>query len=459
MKTLLPAFALAFLAASAAAAAVPTARVSQTIEGIAFEYDPADEPLARALAPLIVAVNREKNLPAPAASAPAAGAPVRPLSLADFRRNRADYLARIAAAIGLDKPTALQEECYDGYLDNFERTEQAFAFMMERTRAMFEIRSVTLVHKTDLLRRLKAGEKIAGFTLDPDGEHGRADWSPPEARGNDERIAELLKQREQRGIDFGYNYAVKGGVIDFSATTKLKRPSTPPAAKAPTPAPAATPSAAELPFPIIVTPEQEQLPPAELAAQTGRSMSEFIRGLRAIQPAQFQDTAVLANLILHETTETGIIERYIGSRDRRWLCEGVANYTAWKIARDRAGADAARAVYDVQGQLARYAELRGKIDLSKWPAVENQRKEDANTPLTKAHYAFAARAVFLMVEKRGEDFLPRLFQEIGKTPRPKTTIRTVEQAYKKLTGENLSVILGAAMTPVPVSAAGPAATK
>lgn len=452
MKTILAALVASFLAVSMSAAAVPAGRVSQTIDGIQFDYDPADESFARALAPLIAALNREKNAPLPPAPAPAADAPATPLSIADFRRNRADYLARIAAAIGLDKPTALQEECYDGYLDNFERTEELFALLMERTRAAFEFHAVTVVHKTDLLRRLKAGEKIAGFTLDPDGEHGSAEWSPPEVKGNDERIVELLKQREQRGLDLGYNYSVKDGVIDFSATTKRQRSSAPPPAPAPAVTAAMTPPAPARPFPIIIMPEQEKMPPAELAAEIGRLMSEFLHGLRTSQLAQFQDAAVLATLLLHETTETGIVERYIGSRDRRWLCEGVANFTAWKIARDRAGADAGRAVYDLQGQLARYAELRGKIDLAKWPAVENQRKEEANTPLTKAHYAFAARAIFLMAEKRGEDFLPKLFQEIGKTPRPKTTIRTAEQAYKKLTGENLSAIITAAMAPVPAAA-------
>ena len=427
--------------------APPAAVVTETIDGIACSYAPADETLARLLAPLVAALNREATS-AGAEPSPSAAAPVAPLSVADFRRNRADYLARIATGIGLEKPTALQEKCYDGYLEDFERSEQAMAYLMEQARAAFVIHAITIVHRADLLPRLKGGEKIPGFMLDPDGEHGRAEWKPPEIRGSDERIAELLQQRDQRRLDLGYNYSVKDGVIDFSAQTKFTPPPAPPLAK-PSPAPSASPiPPAPLPFPFVITAEQEALPPAELAAQLSKSLGDILEGVRHFQPMQFQSPAVLANLILHETTETGLIERYIGSRDRRWLCEGMANYLAWKITRDRAGEAAARPVYDLAAQLASYTALRGQVDLRRWPAAENQRKEDADTPLTRARYAFAARAVFLIAERRGEDFLPRLFREIGRTSRPKVDMRTVEKAYKKLAHEDLSVVLAAAVAPI-----------
>jgi hypothetical protein len=454
MKPLLLA---AFFAGSLAAANAPpgsteesapinTSRVTETIDGIACDYAPADALIVRALAPLIAVQNHDAAQSGPTALTPTAGAPAVPLSIADFRRNRADYLTRIAVSIGLEKPTTLQEDCYDGYLDNFERTEQALALMMEHARAAFEIRTITLVHRTDLMRRLKAGEKIPGFTLDPDGEHGTATWKPPEVNGRDERLVSLLKQREQRRLDLSYNYSTKDGVIDFSARTKIGRPADPPPVEPP-PAPSNATSPVAPPFPFIVMLEQENLPPEEIAAQLAKGMNEVFGSMRNFRPASFQDSAVLANLLLHETTEIGIVEHYLGSRDRRWLCEGMANHTAWKIARDRAGEAAARQIYDVQAQLAQYAALREKIDLQKWPATENQRKEDADTPLTRAHYAYAARAVFLIAERHGGDFLPRLFREIGRTPRQKTDMRTVEKAYKKLAGENLSVVLAAAVAP------------
>jgi hypothetical protein len=435
---------LAALFTSLVAADTPPAGpalITETIEGVTCHYAPADEALVRQLAPLIAAQNREAMAPlAPLANT----TPVEPLSIADFRQNRADYLARIAAVIGLAKPTAMQEECYDGYLENFEGTERIMARLVEALRAQAQIRDLTVAHKTDLLRRLKAGEKIPGFSLDPDGEHGRAEWKMPTANFHDERLTELLKQRKRGRLDLGYNISTKNGVVEFSAQTKFQRPSAPPSVQPPP----AAPVAATAPFPVIIPPEDESLPPATHAAKIAKGTGELLRGLQKLQPAQFQSVAALANLLLHETTETGVVDRYLGSRDRRWLCEGVANYAVWKIARDRAGAAAARRLYDVDGQVAQYAALRDKVDLRKWPTSENQRPEDANTPLTKAHYAFAARAVFLLAERHGQDFLPKLFREIGQTSRKQADMRTVEKAYKKLAGEDLSALLAAAMAPV-----------
>jgi hypothetical protein len=68
--------------------------------------------------------------------------------------------------------------------------------------------------------------------------------------------------------------------------------------------------------------------------------------------------------------------------------------------------------------------------------------------------------VFLIAERHGDDFLPKLFREIGKTPRTKTAMRTVETAYRKLAREDLSTVLAAAVAPVTTTAtASPATTK
>jgi len=47
----------------------------------------------------------------------------------------------------------------------------------------------------------------------------------------------------------------------------------------------------------------------------------------------------LAQIVIHETTEAGIVDHFLGSADRRWFCEGTANYVAWSLARNRAGLD------------------------------------------------------------------------------------------------------------------------
>jgi hypothetical protein len=157
----------------------------------------------------------------------------------------------------------------------------------------------------------------------------------------------------------------------------------------------------------------------------------------------------LAFIVLHETTEVGIIDRYFHGPDRRWFCDGVANYVPWRVVRDLHGADAAGRVYNLPEALAHAAPLREKADLRKWPAVENESAEEQLSELDGARYAFAANAVFLMDERGGNDILPRLFTEIGKTNPNKVSIKTVEKAWQKLTGTKLDTILADAVKPLP----------
>ena len=174
------------------------------------------------------------------------------------------------------------------------------------------------------------------------------------------------------------------------------------------------------------------------------------------EPARYRD-GTLAFGVLHEATEAGIVERYIGSADRRWLCEGAANFVAWKIARDRAGAEFAPQVYNLDGQLAQYVALQPRINLRKWLAVEHTREADRDTPLTKAHYAFATRAVFALVQENGEDALPQILREVGRTPRAKVTMKTVAKAYQKVTGRRLEDLITAAeKNPLPPAPPGAA---
>ena len=157
----------------------------------------------------------------------------------------------------------------------------------------------------------------------------------------------------------------------------------------------------------------------------------------------------MALAVLHEAVEAGLVDRYLGGADLRWLCEGVSNYMAWKIARDRAGEAFAREVYDLDRQLANAVGWQRQIDLRRWAVVENQSQAEQEAPLSAAHYAFATRAVFELVRQNGEDFLPKLFQEVAKTPREKTSMKTVEKAYRKITGKRLGdVIKVAERTPL-----------
>lgn len=433
---------------TASAAESNEAQVTETIDGVRYTFSPADEPIARALAPL-VAKAKQQAAAAAAVKSTAAVADI-PFSVADLRAHRDDYLRHSAALIGLEQPTALQRECYDGYLDNFDRTERAVALLIGRMRTLFDVDAITIYRKSDLIQRLKAGEKIPGAILGADGQSGRFDFHPT-VNGADAELTALFADRQRRRLDFGYNYRGHDGVVDLSATTKIDSPAKSIAATTAESKPIDW-SAFRLPsLPVVISSEQETLPPVEIAAKLAEVVAGFLKTPQQPEGRPIQTPAALAYLILHETTETGIVDRYLGSSDRRWLCEGAANYAAWKIARDRAGDAFARQLIDVPAQLAQFAALRDKVDLRGWPAAEHQKREDAETPMTRAHYAFATRAVMLMVERHGDDVLPRLFQEIGRTPRPRANMRTVEQAYRKVAGENLAAVLVGAMAPMPAA--------
>jgi hypothetical protein len=92
-----------------------------------------------------------------------------------------------------------------------------------------------------------------------------------------------------------------------------------------------------------------------------------------------------------------------------------------------------------------------QADLRKWPAVENQVESEQETPLNRARYAFAAQAVFLMNQCAGEDILPRLLSEIGRTKPEKVSTRSVEKAWMKVSKLKLDAILAEAVQPLPAS--------
>ena len=51
----------------------------------------------------------------------------------------------------------------------------------------------------------------------------------------------------------------------------------------------------------------------------------------------------------------------------------------------------------------------------------------------------------MIAQRHGDDFLPRLFRDIGRTPREKTNMKIVGKAYKKLTKDDLSRVLADAI--------------
>ena len=180
-------FPLALLpAATAADAAQPSTLLTREIDGLTYHFSADDEPIAREIAKRLAEIAKAAEPPVLTTEESADTTPA-PLGVGDLRANRADYLRDIAALIGLEQPTELQEECYDGFLENFEATEKMFAAMRNSMRTAVEFHAVTIYRKSDLIRRLKAGEKIAGMTLEEDGESGSFNFGT-EAQGQNPEL-------------------------------------------------------------------------------------------------------------------------------------------------------------------------------------------------------------------------------------------------------------------------------
>jgi len=438
-----------------APASVLPGRLTGTFEGIECEYSPGQEELARLLAARFAAHNaqiaEEEARPKPPPS-------LEPLSPAEMKANRADYLSRIAAQLGLKQATPWQEECYDAFVGNYELTQELFETMRRTASDLRRVQRFTLWSRGELVARLEAGEKVPGMAYDPKTKEGKSQFGF-KFEGVNSKLSDLGEARKRLRADYRFSIATEEGRAVYRGSVASAQPQSGKKAEEPakradqTAAPAYESSA----FPVVIPGDLAAEPVDSAAAKlwgddrTGvrahlAAIKEFPGRIPHLDPA-------LAGLVLHETTEVGIIDRYLRGPDRRWFCDGVANYVPWRVVRDLHGPEAARAVYDLPAQLARHAALREQADLRKWPAAEKQSDEERTTPLDAARYAFAAQAVFLMHERAGDDILPRLFGEIGKTAAKKTSIKTVEKAWKKLTKTNLDDVLAAATAPLPEAAA------
>jgi|CXWL01.1.fsa_nt_gi hypothetical protein len=429
-----------------------SARVTSVFAGITCEYSSGQEELARLLAERFAARNREVTA-AMTAQPPPVPSTVLPLSPEDLRVNRAAYLAAICAQLALKKPTAWQEECYDAFLNNYESTMRTYQ-MLGRAMAegMSRLDKITLWERAELVRRLEGGEKINGFSYDPETKKGNTEFRLPSVNINDPRLKELAEQRKQLTRDYQFKMTkAEGGGTTYQASASSKKQKKA-KGSASDQKPEATGVSASTYFPVILTAEVMALPVAEQierlwdSAEAGSAKANFEIVARVSAATPHVDP-VIAGLVLHETTEIGIIDHYYRGKDRRWFCDGVANYVSWRVLRDLHGVELANRTHDLGALLQKYAALREQADLRKWPAAERQSEDERQTPLNTARYIFAERAVALMVEHGGQDILPRLFEEIGKTKPKKVSIKTVEKAWQKLTGQKLDTILAEAVAP------------
>ena len=462
---------LAFGIGASAALAAPMphpARADRLVDerdGFRVEYSPGQEAYAEAMFGALeeYAVKEVQLAVVPAV--------VQPGSWADLKAHRDEILQQVAAEIGLPAPTEHQGRIFDAMLDIYEFHLR----QVELNKAVEVISScptqIEIWSFEDLTRRLRSGERLEGYSYDAEKDaisHTITVPSTPLVVGD--RQTERMRL-VQSGQDISFSYCDEAdGVVYLTYCGKLTEENrwqinatgfTP---RAPRPAPLkpavwsdhwarelveARRRFAEtfrVAFPVYV----DAKTPAEVANElVVPAWTEVSRILA--RPDEVD--AVVVHTILHEVVDAGIVENTIVSSDRRWLCEGMAEYVAWKILRDRYGVDFARRGKDLDAKLTEYAALQPKIDLWRWRAPEHVSNRERESALNEAHYAFAMRAVAEMVRLDGEAVVPKLFREVAKTPRAKVRMRTVEKAYRKLTGKKLREVLRFAETaPIPVVA-------
>jgi hypothetical protein len=206
-------------------------RFIDTIDGIEFEYSPGQEALLPQMAARFTAWNREL-----AASPPPAGNAPLPLSAADMRQHRTEILQQIACEIGLDQPTPIQGEAYDCFLSYYEKYSAYVRLLAEQGPNCFQVHQVNLWERSELVRRLEAGEKIPQFSYDPVTKSGMCNFGfkiDPDVMPQ-----ELQKTIAQQRLDHRFNYRVENGVAHLSAGFSLK-----PSTKTTAPFASATPPA------------------------------------------------------------------------------------------------------------------------------------------------------------------------------------------------------------------------
>jgi hypothetical protein len=412
-------------------------RLVTDLGGWHFEYSPGHEAYVEALGSALSQWGREDQPRPPEADV------VVPLSAKDLQARRTEFLSLIAYWIGLNEPTPLQEACYDTFVNHY-LLEATGHIVSQRLLPEFVLGSprLALWDEAELKRRLIAGESIAGWTYDSAEDSVRFAFGVEAAHRPDEQEHERL-QRLSQGLQNSLSYDVKEGVAQLSASVTFELGQ---AAKSP------APLEFEHALQALREKMQQQLlwAPIIVGGQDGDKQDPRAVAAEHVQFRRDLATAVrtpvpwsppLALAVLHETTEIGLLERYIGSPDRRWLCDGTANWVSWRVARDLAGHELAKKVYDLDDQLMRFATYQQQVRLRAWPAVEVQPEPDRTTELNRAHYPFATRVVALMVEKHREDALPQLWREIGRTARSEVTMGTVEQVYRKLTRHDLNDLI------------------
>lgn len=418
-------------------------RLVETRDGFSVEYSPGQEAWME-----MAFVRMKAETPVPVVPVLRPPGAALPGSARYLHENRGVILAAIARQIGLSRPTELQGRAFDTFLGYYDLFAELMRTLAQDLPATLNARHLAIWQRDDLVRRLRAGALIEGMTYDPATDSGRFDFKRSfETPAIKERFATIYATIEQQRLHHSLNF----GNGTASASFSLRPPPDKPKTAAPADAPAPAAPEPELVIPIIYRGELTTPPMETEFARVTQYLGAASAAL-ADQATTYRNPTIVS-IILHETAEIGLLENIITSPDRRWLCDGTANYVAWRVARDLIGPEFAQQVYDLDAQLRLHAAQQPKIDLVRWSAVENEKKGQAETDLNRAHYAFATRAMFQLAERHGENALAQLWSDVAHTPRKKVSAKTFATAYRKRFKADLAkLVREAEQKPIPAAA-------
>ena len=365
------------------------------VDGITVYYNQQDEVFARKFAERLPQLAREaqedlrlkRRNPAT-------------LAVKTFKARRDKYLAVIAYYLGLKKPTAHMKRTFDVTLASVEETTAATLADCERN-GLIDV--VQIWEKPDLLATLRANGPDEFFDVDKDN-----------------------------------NFVIKRG-ITFAVSTHLsavgagsgKRQT----ASVIAPLRFGAPNRKKIFLPVVLAVTEATEPEKEVPLQVSAARKYLAERTDTLVDVT-QNMLLLG--VLHEVTEVAVIDDLIASKDRRWFCEGMANFIACRAVLELDTPEAARRCYDLRQQLDQWQKFEREVNLPGWKVNEDLNAEEQDSDFNRARYAYATKAIANVYEKHGREFFPRWCREIALTPWKKADIATVHAAFERLTGEKLS---------------------
>lgn len=147
-------------------------------------------------------------------------------------------------------------------------------------------------------------------------------------------------------------------------------------------------------------------------------------------------------VVVHEVVEASLLKNTIGSRDRRWFCDGLANVIAIRECDRRFGSGSGMKVFHSLFPPENNRKLASEVHLLDWPVVGDSNRSVAEAEgLEGAHYFFSTLAIKAAIEGKDSTFIKTWLEEIQKTKWVRTNSSHVFAAYEKLTEEHLPDIL------------------